>query len=572
MAELTVTVTVATGTHYLVGGSGHVYFFNGSQPGSFTFPWVKGGTVRLDQSEATNDNHPLIFSTSNSTTLSTMQAGIISSGVTYYLDGASNQSDYTNTTTFNAATTRYIEIAPASETDFYFACWVHGIGMGGIMDMTQDTWGALSWSQGKWGEQNDSIVAPSGFSITGTLNADGVASFPEDGWGRSTWGSDDWGDFSLTVPVTGYSITGSLGTIAAWSEQGWGRDTWGDEPWGDSYDPVVAVSGFGITASLGDLAYAAAGDGWGRDSWGEFDWGDESFSVTLTGLSMTGSLGVPDVFPEQGWGRQTWGSEVWGDSNNPSFAVTGFEITASLGELPYAQSESGWGRDEWGIGNWGENTTTVILDGLEMTALQGPSGWGLAPWGEMVAWGGDLSCETTQLTIAALTGIEATLSLGTPTISRLDMIFDITGLTAMSAGLGVLNINSGADHSQGVGSLLSTMSLGTPTIEIVALPTSLLATMSLGTPTVTEAQLVDVTGIEANFYALGSLTIADMAVGISGLQATGSVGSPTVADIVLGISGFEMTGDLGSGGVAPLHYKDVDITGYTAYTDIEHTG
>ena len=116
------------------------------------------------------------------------------------------------------------------------------------------------------------------------------------------------------------------------------------------------------------------------------------------------------------------------------------------------------------------------------------------------------------------------------------------------------------------------MILGTPTIEIVALPTSLLATMSLGTPTVTEAQLVDVTGIEANFYALGSLTIADMAVGISGLQATGSVGSPTVADIVLGISGFEMTGDLGSGGVAPLHYKDVDITGYTAYTDIEHTG
>ena len=162
MADLTVTVTVATGTHYIEGGSGHVYFFNGSQPTDFTFPWVEDGTVRLDQSGSSNDDHPLIFSTSNSTDLTTMRAGIISSGVTYYLDGSSNESDYTNTTTFNAATTRYIEIAPTSETDFYFACWVHGIGMGGIMDMTQDTWGALPWSQGKWGEQNDSIVAPSG--------------------------------------------------------------------------------------------------------------------------------------------------------------------------------------------------------------------------------------------------------------------------------------------------------------------------------------------------------------------------------------------------------------------------
>ena len=124
MADTTITVTVATGTQYLVGGSGNVYYFDGSQPSSFTFPWVKGATVRLDQSASSNDNHPLIFTTSNSTSTATMRGGIISSGVTYYLDGSSNQSDYTNTTTFNAATTRYIEIDPATSTDFYFACWV----------------------------------------------------------------------------------------------------------------------------------------------------------------------------------------------------------------------------------------------------------------------------------------------------------------------------------------------------------------------------------------------------------------------------------------------------------------
>ena len=103
----TFTVAVTTGTQYQTGATGSIYTFDGSQPASFTFPWVEDGVLRLEQSGSSNDGHPLIFSTSNSPLLSTMRAGIISSGVTYYLDGSSNQSDYTNTTTFNAATTRY---------------------------------------------------------------------------------------------------------------------------------------------------------------------------------------------------------------------------------------------------------------------------------------------------------------------------------------------------------------------------------------------------------------------------------------------------------------------------------
>ena len=530
MANLTVTVAVTTGTQYVTGSTGSIYTFDGSQPASFTFPWVATGTLRLDQSGSSNDGHPLIFSTSNSTTLGTMRAGIISSGVTYYLDGSSNQSDYTNTTTFNAATTRYIEIAPASQTDFYFACWIHGIGMGGIMDVTQDTWGALKWGLHDWGDQE-----------------------------------------TLTQELSGLSITASLGDVLSFPEQGWGSDTWGAENWGESAQ-TIDLTGFPITASLGDLDYAASLTGWGRDSWSTNDWGDAGLSIPITGLSMTGSLGTPVAASEQGWGRDTWGNEPWGDSNSPTIILTdSFLTTASLGTLPYAQSESGWGRDEWGIGNWGENTTTVKPAGLEMTAALGPSGWGQAPWNEMIAWGGDLRLETTQLSIAALTGIEATLSLGTPTISRLDMIFDITGPSAMSAGLGVLNINSGADHSQGVGSLLSTMSLGSPTLKVTAILSGLSITGSLGTLSVTEAQLVDLTGIEANFYALGSLTIADEAVGLTGIAITGSLGSLTITDTTIGLSGFEITGDLGSAGMSPLHYKDVDITGNTSYTDIEHT-
>jgi hypothetical protein len=494
MAELTITVAVTTGTQYLTGSTSNIFTFDGSQPASFTFPWVASGTLRLDQSGSSNDFHPLIFSTSNSTDLATMKAGIISSGVTYYLDGSSSQSDYTNTTTFNAATTRYIEIAPASQTDFYFACWVHGIGMGGIMDITQDTWGSLSWNQGKWGEQNDDIIAPSGFSITA-----------------------------------------SLGETTEYNHAGWGRDTYSEGSWG--------VEGTNIT-------------------------------VTPTGLSMTGHLNGDGTasFPNTGWGRDFYGEEPWGDSFDPIFNATGFTITAALGELPYAQSESGWGRDEWGYGNWGENTTTVVVtESFGMTAGFGPSGWGIAPWDEQISWGGDLALTTTQLSIAALTGIEATASLGTATIGRLDMIFGITGPAAMSAGIGTPNINNGADHSQGLASLLSTMSLGTPTIEIGHTLSGFEATMSLGSPAIVNEELVILTTSLLVTGSLGSTTVTDMAIGVSGYSITGSVGTPIVTDMQVGISGLEATLSLGSGGVAPLHYKDVDITGNTSYTYVEHS-
>ena len=394
-------------------------------------------------------------------------------------------------------------------------------------------------------------------------------------WGGSgtTWGKGDWGDQSTTtVVLSGLSITAALGEAQSYPEQGWGGDSWGDEDWGGA-GTTIFPTGFSITASLGTLDYAASIAGWGRDSWGENDWGDSSLSITLTGLQITGSLGEPASFPLAGWGRGSWGEEPWGDSHSPVINLSGLSITGSLGTLAYAQSEEGWGRDEWGIGNWGENTTTVILDGLEMTGRFGPDGWGLSKWGEEVEWGGALTLTTVQETIAAPTGIEATLSLGTLTINY-DFLLDLTGLgpAQMGGGLGVLNINDGADHSQGVGSLLATASLGTPGHEMAYDLTGIEATLSLGTVDANDTQLINPTGIQANFYALGSLTIDDMSVGLDGLSSTGSLGSLTITDMQIGLSGFEMSGSLGSGGVSPLHYKDVDITGNTSYTYVKHAG
>jgi len=70
MVEFTVTVPFGTG-----GG----YYIDGVQKP--IVPVVTGGTFRFNQNAASNNGHPLILSTTTST------AGIISTGVSYYLDG-----------------------------------------------------------------------------------------------------------------------------------------------------------------------------------------------------------------------------------------------------------------------------------------------------------------------------------------------------------------------------------------------------------------------------------------------------------------------------------------------------
>jgi hypothetical protein len=325
---------------------------------------------------------------------------------------------------------------------------------------------------------------------------------------------------------------------------------------------------------------------WGESgtTWSQGNWGEQNnFTVSLTNsLLATGSVGTAAAYSEQGWGRAGYGDEPWGDSYDPVIAVVGYSITASLGTLPYAQSEEGWGRDTWGIGNWGENTTTVAdLPSLEMTGGMGPDGWGIAPWEEQVSWGGTFILTTTQLSIVALTGLEMTGSVGTPTYA-FDMInFSFSGPSQIGAGLGVPNINDGADHTQGVGSLLATGSVGSLDHEMTYPLTGLEATGYVGSPTITQAILVSITDSLLATGYVGSTTVDDMAVGLSSLQATGSVGAITAADMVMGLTGLSATLSVGS--VSPLGYKDiaitgntsysnVDITGYTSYTDVDHAG
>ena len=238
MADTIITATVGTGTQYQVGGTGNVYFFNGAQPTDFKFAWVAGAVLRVDQSDATNDNHPFLFTTSASTNTATMRAGIITNNVEYYLDGAASQADYMNTTTFNAATTRWVEItitAP-SVIDFFFACWVHGIGMGGIIDITQTTWGAMAWGQGAWNQQGDEQTTLTSLLATASLNAAGVDVEQFPGWGTLEWGENSWGDVTgTTETLPSFLATGSVGSLTAETFQN------------------VSLTGLQITGAVGDI-------------------------------------------------------------------------------------------------------------------------------------------------------------------------------------------------------------------------------------------------------------------------------------------------------------------------------
>ena len=130
-ANQTLTTTVGTGTLYLGGGAtGNVFLFGGTRNIALSAP--RNSVITFNQDHSTNDNHPLIITTSTSSP----NSYIVSSNIVWYLDGAVTQSNYVNTTNFNAATNRYVQWTPSAAGTYYYACYVHGIGMGGAITIT----------------------------------------------------------------------------------------------------------------------------------------------------------------------------------------------------------------------------------------------------------------------------------------------------------------------------------------------------------------------------------------------------------------------------------------------------
>ena len=388
MADKTYTVTVASGNLY-GGGTGNVFYLDGvrNATGPGTITWVPGATLRFEQSDGTNDNHPLIFSTNTST------SGIISSGVTYYLDGASNQANYTNTTTFNAATTRYVEITPSSFTDFYYLCYVHGIGMGGIMDMVNNSWSSNAWGDNSWNSITSNI------SVTGqllnTVLGDEV-SFPGQGWGGNTWSIGEWGSVNTgNQLVSGFSLSANVGQIEAFSSTGWGRDTWGSGIW----------NGFGTVLPSG-----------------------QSMSMALSTQILI------DAEINAGWGRLGWNINAWGirgQTSTGNFPMTMAQSSVTIDN----EINTGWGSNGWGVEGWGSSIQVAQPTGIAMTAFEGSAGLSFDGDSNLTATGNSLTAalgdETVSIKVGPiLTGFPLGISL-----SFEQAVVSVSGF-AMSATLG----------------------------------------------------------------------------------------------------------------------------------------
>jgi len=320
-------------------------------------------------------------------------------------------------------------------------------------------------------------------------------------------------------------------------------------------------------SGMGGQANTVDSDSWGMLTWGKLSFGQQdTLNVPVTGVTMSSEIGSIVASSEQGWGNSSWGTAPYGDSFSPVVSLTGFNISTALGELPYAQSEEGWGRDQWGTGNWGQNTTTVLIDGLSMSASLGPEGWGINSFGNG-QWGDPFTFNVESIIVPTGQVLSAEVGSIAPTF---DMVFAISSPGTIGAGIGTLGFSNGTDHSQGLASLTIEADVG----SVVAAPNTIAALTGLTTTAVVASlnvgstELVDLTGVVLK-GAIGSISPADV-VGITGLAFEADVGAMNPTNITVGLTGQSITVSLNTVGLGTIGYVDVDITGNTSYTDVNH--
>ena len=369
----TFTVTVAGGKYYIDGVQ------------QATVMIGAGLTYKFDQSDGTNGNHPLRFSTNdNNSPSAPYTTGVTTSGV------PGNAGAYTQ-----------IEVTAGSPSTLYYYCTNHS-GMGGQANT--------------------------------------------DGWGRAYWGQADWGDTNIT-------------------ETGWGRNTWGYQSWGDT--PII----------------------------------------TLTGLTATTALGVPDELIEvkPGWGTLNWGENGWGSVESAVENLVGLSATTTLG-------------------------TVIAKD------------------------------------VVGLTGLSATSTLNSLSLVKSDLTFTLTGLGLISSH-GLLTED---DHSVGLSGQSATSALGTISTAGVTLvdPSALSATTTVGSFSFTSDPTVGLSGQSAT-TTVGSLAPADI-MGLTGQSSTSAVGSLTqVITSGINLDGFGLTAttSLNDANLILKYYQDLVPNTSASYTD-----
>jgi len=179
----------------------------------------------------------------------------------------------------------------------------------------------------------------------------------------------------------------------------WNTGSWGQNQWSDNANPTITVTGFGMSAALGDESSTTEINlGWGRQEWGLQGWGIGG-TLIPTGISATFSLGSVTITANANTGQLSNNNLLLsaddGSVNATGLAevdVTGLPLTTNLGTvdaspdaMPTGVAASmglgtveafnlaGWGRLQWGINDWGDAGSSVQVDisGIAMTAALG---------------------------------------------------------------------------------------------------------------------------------------------------------------------------------------------------------
>jgi hypothetical protein len=427
MADFIFTVTVPFGT----GGG---YYIDGVQKPVISV--VTGGTFRFNQNDASNATHPLALSTTTST------AGRITTGVVYYLDGVTTQANYYNTTLFNAATVRYIEITVAQTSDFYYICNVHGSGMGNVMDVTVDSWGALNWSQGEWGHQ------PADISVEVTT----PGAIPTT-WGQSTYGNYAWNQITGIESQTGDELIEAGASIILSTNL-----------LTSSVNTVSAEINFAITVSsnlinlsinsvfagenvLVEVTTPGSSTTWGQGNFGQYAWNQITGSEIDIGdetVQGTGSLTLSGVQSNTTVNTVLLTADANVNVNTNILNVTAGSILqqSSIDVFLTAPGDLPWGATSWGNGSWGNIGGMFISQGAEEEAV---------PSVEVFVSTNLLTLTLTS--IAQVTG-DANLTLNTNLLTT--SLGDEEGVpnTIVSVSTNLLNVSVGSAS----GEVLSTVS------------------------------------------------------------------------------------------------------------------
>ena len=241
----TFTVTVVS------TGGGNKYFIDGVQQDTVMIG--AGLTYKFDQSDNSNDNHPLRFS-SDSDNSTPYTVGVTAVG-----------------TPGQAGAYTQIDVQNGAPSTLYYYCTNHS-GMGGAANT--DGWGRSYFGQADWGDTN--IVVQ--------------------GWGRLGWGSQAYGDAPI-VALSGLSATSAVGAPTVEVRPGWGTLDWGENGWGSVEEGIENLTGQSATASVGAITPADVVGLTGQaatTSVGELTF-VISPTISLTGQAATVSEGQLDV-------------------------------------------------------------------------------------------------------------------------------------------------------------------------------------------------------------------------------------------------------------------------------------